>query len=69
MLGAIGSGTLDPRLQMALGNVLGAWDVPRPELLGLAHVDEHRAVVDLLVDDGRIDLVDLALDASEELST
>ena len=44
VLGAIGRGALDPRLQVALGNVLGAGDVTGAPLLGLAHVDDKRAV-------------------------
>ena len=44
VLAAIGHGALDPGLEIALGHVLGAGDVTGRPLLGLAHVDDDRAV-------------------------
>ena len=67
MLGAVGDGALDPGLQVAARDVLRAGDVAGVELLGLAHVDEHRAVGGLLARLGGIDLRDLLLDAPLEL--
>ena len=67
VLVAIGDGALDPRLEIALGYVDRAGDVPGRPLLGLTDVDDHRAVADLLVHGGGIDLIDPALDLAENL--
>ena len=64
---AVGHDALDARLQIAAGHVLGAGQVSGGELLGLAHVDDRDALVDQLVDLGRVDLLDLALDLAEKL--
>ncbi len=69
VLRVIGRGALDPRLQIALGHVLGARDVSGRPLLRLADVDHHGAVTDLLADVGRIDLLDPALDLAENLGS
>jgi hypothetical protein len=37
------------------------------DLVGLAHVDQRDALVDQLVDLGRINLIDLRLDLAEKL--
>jgi len=58
---------LDPRLQVAAGDVDGARKVARLELLGLAHVDDDRAVAQLALDVGGVDLVDLATDVADDL--
>ena len=49
----------------------GTWTAPGSlpcgDLLGLADVDEDRAVAELLVHLGGVDLVDLGLDLADEL--
>ena len=62
VLRAIRCRSLDPRLEIALGDVLCAGYVARGPLLGLADVDHDRAVRGLFTHLGGIDLVDPALD-------
>src|SRR6185437_4951030 len=69
VLGAVGRGALDARLQIGLGHVLGSGDVARAPLLGLTHVDDQRAVGGLLTNDGGIDLIDPALDLAEDFGS
>ncbi len=59
---AVGHDALDPRLQIATRDVLGAGKMPGGDLVGLAHIDHGDALVDQLVDLGGIDLIDLGLD-------
>jgi hypothetical protein len=47
----------------------GTGDVPGAPLLGLADVDDHRAVPDLLAHGGGIDLVDPALELAENFGS
>ena len=65
--GAVRDRALDPRFEIAARHVLGAGDVTLGELLGLADVDDRRAVVHLLVHGRRIDLVDPVLDLAKKL--
>ena len=69
MTGAIGYRALDPRLQVALGDVHRAGNVPGRPLLGLTDVDDHGAVTDLLAHGSGIDLIDPALDLSENFGS
>ena len=59
---AVRNHALDPRLQVAARDVLGAGEMAGGDLVGLAHVDDRDALVDQLVDLGGVDLVDLGLD-------
>ena len=69
VLGAVGDRALDPRLEIALRDVLRAGDVAGGPLLGLAHVDHDRAVVQLLAHLARIDFIDPALDLAKNLGS
>ena len=66
---AISDGGVDARLEIATRDVHGTRDVPAIPLLGLAHVDEHDAVAEVLGDRGRIDLLDLLLDLPNDLGS
>ena len=66
-LRAVGRCALDARLEVAARHVDRAGDLARRDLLGLADVDDDRAVAELLVDLGGVDLVDLGLDLADEL--
>ena len=59
---AIGDRALDPRLEVATRDVLGARDVTLVPLLGLPDVDDRDGVAEQPVDLGGVDLVDLLLD-------
>ena len=58
---AVGRDALDPRLEVAAGDVDGARDVPLVPLVLLADVDHERRRVRLqrLGEGGRVDLLDL----------
>src|SRR2546421_686912 len=66
-LRAVGDGALDAGLQVAARDVLGTRDVALVPLLGLAHVDDRHAVVEVLVNGRGIDLGDLLLDLADEV--
>ena len=69
VLGVIGDRAVDPRLEIALRDVVRTGDVAGAPLLRLAHVDDHRAVVQLLPHLARIDFIDPALDLAKNLSS
>ena len=64
---AVGRRALDARLEVAARDVLGAREVAGRELVGLAHVDDDRAVAELALDVGGVDLVDLGADLLDDL--
>ena len=66
---AVADRAVDARLEVAARDVDGAGDVSPVPLLGLAHVDEHDAVAEVLGDLGRVDLVDLLLDLPDDLGS
>jgi hypothetical protein len=57
---------LDAGLEVAARDVLGPGKVAGLELVRLAHVHHDRAVAELPVDVGRVDLVDLATDLLDD---
>ena len=64
---AIRDRTLDPRLEIAARNVLGAGDVAGVPLLGLPHVDEDHPIAEVLAHLRRVDLLDLTADLPDDL--
>ena len=67
---AVGHGALDAGLEVAARDVLGAREVAAVPLLGLPDVDERNALAARqLVDLGRVDLLDLLLDLTDELGS
>ena len=67
MLGVIGHGALDPRLQVPARHVLRAGDVARLELVRLTDVDQRGAVRCLTPRLTGIDLVDLLPDLLDDV--
>ena len=69
LVAAVGDDAVDAGLEVPAGNVLGAGEVARGELFGAADVDDRHALADQLLDLGRVDLLDLALDTAEKLGS
>ena len=67
---AVGRRLLDPRLEVAARDVVGAGDVTVVPLVGLADVDEERRLgtVEKLAGPRSVHLVDLALDLGQQLA-
>ena len=66
---AIGSSGLDPRLQVAARDVLGAGEVTAVPLQLVAHVDQDDPVAEVLGDLGGVDFLDLLLYLPDDLGS